>query len=251
MVAALLVNPNLSAPSLGFKLSLRQNRKNFTSVGFNFRSPKCAVDTPYGGKPPKFPRKNVWDPYKRLGVSPYASEEEVWSSRNFLTQQYAGDEQSVEAIEAAFEKLLTKSFQERKKAKINLKSKLKQKVEESPSWVKNLLNFVELPANVIVLRRLFLFAFLAGWSIMNSAETGPAFQVAISLGACIYFLFDKSKSLGRATIIGLGSLVVGWVFGSCVGPLIPAAVLPATWSLELLTSLGVFLFLFLGCTFLR
>jgi len=140
--------------------------------------------TNFLGKAPKFPRRNVWDPYKRLGISPYASEEEVWSSRNFLMQQYAGDEQSVEAIEAAFEKLLMKSFQERKKTKINLKAKLKQKVEESPSWVKNLLKFVELPQKVVILRRLFLFVFLAGWSIMNSAETGPAFQVCIKTCFC-------------------------------------------------------------------
>lgn len=69
------------------------------------------------------------------------------------------------------------SFQQRKKTKINLKSKLKKKVEESPPWVKNLLNFVELPPTDVILRRLFLFGFMAGWSIMNSAETGPAFQV--------------------------------------------------------------------------
>lgn len=98
-------------------------------------------------------------------------------------QQYAGHERSEESIEAAFEKLLMASFIQRRKTKINLKSKLKKKVEESPPWVKNLLNFVELPPPEIILRRLFLFAFMGGWSIMNSAETGPAFQV------CFEFLF--------------------------------------------------------------
>jgi len=39
------------------------------------------------------------------------------------------------------------------------------------------LNIVEFPPTEIILRRLFLFAFMGGWSIMNSAETGPAFQV--------------------------------------------------------------------------
>ncbi|XP_057517394.1 protein CHAPERONE-LIKE PROTEIN OF POR1, chloroplastic [Amaranthus tricolor] len=253
MVAALLANPKLSTPFLGHKPSLlhRQNTRSLATPGVNLGQPKCSVDTPYEGNVSKFPRINVWDPYKRLGISPYASEEEIWSSRNFLAEQYAGDERSVESIEAAFEKLLMRSFWERKKTKINLKTRLKKKVEESPPWLKNLLNFVELPATVIILRRLFLFAFMACWSIMNSAEGGPAFQVAISLGACIYFLNDKTKSLGRATIIGFGSLVAGWVFGSCVGPMIPAAILPPTWSLELLTSLGVFLSLFVGCTFLK
>jgi len=39
------------------------------------------------------------------------------------------------------------------------------------------LNIVEFPPTEIILRRLSLFAFMGGWSIMNSAETGPAFQV--------------------------------------------------------------------------
>lgn len=251
MVAALLSNPNLSVPVLGLKLSLRQNGKNLAANELNFRQLKCAMDATYGGSISRFPRINVWDPYKRLGISLYASEEEIWSSRNFLSQEYAGDEQSLESVEAAFEKLLMRSFWERTRTKINLKTRLKTKVEESPPWVKNLLNFVELPDTVVILRRLFLFTFMAAWSIMNSAESGPAFQVAISLGACIYFLNDKTKSLGRAAIIGFGSLVAGWLCGSCVGPLVPAAILPATWTLELLTSLVVFVSLFLGCTFLK
>ena len=132
------------------------------------------------GKIPKFPRIRVWDPYRRLGISRDASEEEIWGSRNFLLDQYASHERSAESIEAAFEKLLMESFRNRKKTKINLKSRLKKKVEESPPWVKNLLNFVEIPPTIIILRRLFLFSFMAGWSIMNSAESGPAFQVCFT-----------------------------------------------------------------------
>ncbi|CAF1921256.1 unnamed protein product [Brassica napus] len=59
-----------------------------------------------------------------------------------------------------------------------------------------------MPQMDTVLRRLFLFAFMGGWSIINSAEGGPAFQVAVSLAACIYFLNDKTESLGRARLIG-------------------------------------------------
>lgn len=147
------------------------------------------VSSPHSvGNAPKFPRLSVWDPYKRLGVNHDASEEEIWGSRNFLLQQYAGHERSEESIEAAFEKILMTSFQQRKKTKINLKSRLKNKVEESPPWVKNLLNFVELPPTEVIFRRLFLFAFMGGWSIMNSAEGGPAFQVCSNFTyGSIYF----------------------------------------------------------------
>lgn len=248
MVSLCLSKPNFATPFLGQKLSFHGNTtKDCVVLG----GPRCAVDTPYGGNVPKFPRLRVWDPYKRLGISREASEEEIWGSRNFLLQQYTGHERSEESIEAAFEKILMASFQHRKKTKINLKTRLKKQVEESPPWVKNLLSFVELPPVDITLRRLFLFAFMGGWSIINSAESGPAFQVAVSLAACIYFLNEKTKSLGRAFIIGFGALVTGWVCGSLLVPNIPSVLLHPTWTLELATSLVVYVFLFLGCTFLK
>ncbi|KVH87837.1 protein CHAPERONE-LIKE PROTEIN OF POR1, chloroplastic [Cynara cardunculus var. scolymus] len=253
MASLLLSNSIVSSPFLGKNLSVDGNlRKSRLCALVVRRSPRCAAaDATFGGNIPKFPRSNVWDPYKRLGITTDASEDEVWSSRNFLLDQYAGHERSAESIEAAFEKILMTSFQNRKKTKINLKTRLKKKVEESPPWVQNLLSFVELPPNIIILRRLFLFSFMAVWSVMNSADGGPAFQVALSLFACIYFLNDKSKSIARASVIGFGSLVVGWICGSCLVPIIPAALLQPTWTLELLTSLVVYIFLFLGCTFLK
>ncbi|KAI9088366.1 hypothetical protein K1719_029815 [Acacia pycnantha] len=250
MVTLSLSSPNFTTAFLGRKLLFWDNARKQTTFS-NVSCIRCAVDTPYGGNVQKFPRTNVRDPYRRLGINRDASEEEIWGSRNFLLQQYAGHERSEESIEAAFEKILMTSFRQRKKTKINLKSRLKNKVEESPPWVQNLLNYVELPPTDVILRRLFLFAFMGGWSIMNSAESGPAFQVAISLAACVYFLNEKTKSLGRACIIGFGALVAGWVSGSLVVPNIPSTLLPPTWTLELLTSLVAYLFLFLSCTFLK
>lgn len=244
---------NPTTPRFLLPISFPGNVKS-SSIGL----PSCrccsvssTLSSPSPGNAQKFPRLKVWDPYKRLGVGCDASEEEIWGSRNFLLQQYSGNEQSEESIEAAFEKILMASFQHRKKTKINLKSKLKKKVEESPPWVQNLLSFVELPPTDVIFRRLFLFAFMAGWSIMNSAEGGPAFQVAVSLAACIYFLNEKTKSLARACTIGFGALVTGWICGSVMVPNIPALLLHPTWSLELLTSLVVYFAFFLACTFLK
>ncbi|XWS60367.1 hypothetical protein CRYUN_Cryun07bG0030100 [Craigia yunnanensis] len=59
---------------------------------------------------------------------------------------------------------------------------------------------------------------MGGWSIMNSSEGGPAFQVAVSLVACIYFLNEKTKSLARAFIVGLGALATGLLRGGYVVP---------------------------------
>ncbi|KAG2284288.1 hypothetical protein Bca52824_055508 [Brassica carinata] len=143
------------------------------------------------------------------------------------------------------------TFITRKRTKINLKTRLKKKVEESPLWLKALLDFVEMPQMDTVLRRLFLFAFMGGWSIINSAEGGPAFQVAVSLAACIYFLNEKTESLGRARLIGIGALTAGWFCGSLTIPMIPTVFINPTWTLELLTSLVAYAFLFLSCTFLK
>lgn len=258
MASFIISKPTLSSFSLAQKLCQQKRVKDANLCFCISRSRrnlsgavKCSLNAPYEGNVPKFPRLDVRDPYKRLGVSPYASEEEIWDSRNFLLQQYAGHERSEESIEAAFEKLLMTSFKEKKKAKINLKTKLKQKVEESPPWIKKLLNFVEVPPMEVIFRRFFLFAFMGGWSIMNSAEGGPAFQVAVSLAACIYFLNEKTKSLAKASIIGFGALATGWFIGSIVVPTIPTLLIPPTWTLELMTSLFVYLFLFLGCTYLK
>jgi len=200
---------------------------------------------------PVFPRQQSWDPYKLLGVDHDASEEEVRSARNFLLKQYAGYEESEEAIEGAYDKIIMNSYSHRKHSKMNLKSKIKKQVEESPSWVKALLGYFEVPSLEIISRRLAFFGFIAGWSIATSAESGPAFQLALSLVSCIYFLNDKMKNLVRASTTGLGVFVGGWILGSLLVLAIPAFIIPPTWSIELLTSLSAYVFMFLGCTYLK
>ncbi|KAK8950153.1 hypothetical protein KSP40_PGU019688 [Platanthera guangdongensis] len=250
----------LASPTFSHARLLRPNPSNQKEASgvhrLGIRSPRCTMDVSLGGsynydKILKFPRMHVWDPYKRLGLTKDASEEEVLAARNFLLEQYAGHEGSVESIEGAFEKLIMASFRQRKKTKINLKSRLKKQVEESPPWVQRLLDHVEAPPVDTILRRLFLFAFMGGWSILNSADSGPAFQVALSLGSCIYFLNDKMNSVPRAAIIGFASLAAGWILGSVAIPVIPSVLLPPTWSLELLTSLVSYVFMFAACTFLK
>ncbi|KAK6921087.1 Protein CHAPERONE-LIKE PROTEIN OF POR1-like [Dillenia turbinata] len=135
-----------------------------------------------------------------------------------------------EALDAQLIRL--KKFRNRKRTKINLKTRLKQKVEESPPWVKSLLEFFEVPPTVIILRRLFLFAFMGGWSIMDTAEGGPAFQL-------VYTSSMTRQSVARASVIGFGALVAGWICRALVVPMVPSFLLQPTWTLELLTSLVV------------
>jgi len=213
-----------------------------------------AMDASLGGSDPAqpvFPRLNVRDPFKRLGVSRDASEEEIREARYYLSSQYSSHEKSRESIEAAYDKIIMESFRDRRKSKINLKSNLKKKVEESPAWVRSMTNMVEVPSTTVIGQRAALFALLGVWSVFNPAEGGPAFQVAVSLAACVYFLNDRLKSIGRAFILGFGALVIGWVFGSFLVPVIPSQILPRSWTLELTTSLISYVFLWVACTFLK
>ncbi|KAI4999068.1 hypothetical protein ZWY2020_059821 [Hordeum vulgare] len=191
-------------------------------------SASLSVGTGGGGSEhvPVFPRQKTWDPYKLLGVDHDASEVEINSARNFLLQQYAGNEESEEAIEGAYDKIMMKSYSHRKKSKINLKSKLRKQVEESPSWAKSLLGHFEVPSMDVVSKRFALFGFIAGWSIATSAETGPTFQLALALVSCIYFLNDKMKNLMRASATGLGVFAGGWIVGLLVVPVIPTFIFP-------------------------
>eukprot|EP00250_Pteridium_aquilinum_P002899 c1313_g1_i1 orf=203-997(+) len=222
-----------------------------------FREPSitCTLDNTYGGETVGhtsiFPRINVRDPYKVLGVSRDASQEEIQSARNFLAEQYASHERSREAVEAAHDKIIMESFRARKKSKINLKSNLKKKVEESPPWVRKFLDIFEVPPSEVILQRAVFFALMGVWSVMNPAEGGPAFQVAVSLAGCIYLLNYRLKSIQRSFILGFGGLVVGWLLGSFLVPVLPTALLPPSWSLEILTALISYVFMWLACTFLK
>ncbi|GJN03488.1 hypothetical protein PR202_ga20941 [Eleusine coracana subsp. coracana] len=115
-----------------------------------------------------------------------------------------------------------------------------------------------MPINGVNLKRFAFMCFIAGWNNCNlqlrRLDLPPRFwllQLALSLISCVYFLNDKMKNLVRASTTGLGVFVSGWIVGSLLVPVIPAFIIPPTWSLELLTSLTAYVVLFLGCTFLK
>ncbi|PKU85343.1 hypothetical protein MA16_Dca003082 [Dendrobium catenatum] len=59
------------------------------------------------------------------------------------------------------------------------------------------------------------------------------------------------NNVPRAAITGFAALAIGWIVGSTVVPMLPSVLLQQTWSLELLTSLVSYVFLFSACTFLK
>ncbi|XP_030440586.2 uncharacterized protein LOC115662606 isoform X2 [Syzygium oleosum] len=73
-----------------------------------------------------FPRINVRDLYKRLGISKEASKDEIQAARNFLVQKYVGHKPSLDAIESAHDKIIMQKFYERRNSKIDVKKKVRE-----------------------------------------------------------------------------------------------------------------------------
>ncbi|KAM0023421.1 putative protein CHAPERONE-LIKE PROTEIN OF POR1 [Helianthus debilis subsp. tardiflorus] len=84
-----------------------------------------------------FPRININDPYKRLGISKEAFEDEIQSARTFLVQKYAGHKPSIEAIESAYDKIIMQNLYERKNPKINVKKTMRELGSKSVSCCTN------------------------------------------------------------------------------------------------------------------
>ncbi|KAG6495345.1 hypothetical protein ZIOFF_043148 [Zingiber officinale] len=111
---------------------------------------------------------NVWDPYQRLGMSHDASEEEILEAQNFLLKQYGGQESSYESIEAAFEKILMANFRKRKR------DAFEEEILEAQNFL--LKQYGGHESSYESIEASFEKILTPMWSVMNSSETGPAFQ---------------------------------------------------------------------------
>lgn len=147
-----------------------------------------------------FPRINVKDPYKRLGISREASEDEIQAARNFLIQKYAGHKPSVDAIESAHDKIIMQKFYERKNPKIDIKKKMRE-VNQS-KFVQAVRARFQTPSTKFIIKTSLAFLLLGVLTVLFPTEEGPTLQVAISLIATIYFIHDRLKSKLRAFLYG-------------------------------------------------
>nr|XP_028945558.1 protein CHAPERONE-LIKE PROTEIN OF POR1, chloroplastic-like [Malus domestica] len=177
---------------------------------------KFAVDASYGDMSNEptaiFPRINVRDPYKRLGISREASEDEIQGARNFLIRQYAGHKPSVDAIESAHDKIIMQKFYDRKNPKIDFKKKYRE-VNQS-RVVQAVRNRFRTPSTIFIVKTSIAFLVLAALTVLFPTEEGPTLQVALSLLATIYFVHDRLKSKLRAFLYSAGSFAFSWLFGT-------------------------------------
>ncbi|KAJ6837612.1 protein CHAPERONE-LIKE PROTEIN OF POR1, chloroplastic [Iris pallida] len=196
-----------------------------------------------------FPRINVKDPYKRLGISREASEEEIQAARNFLLSKYGGHKPSADAIESAHDRIIMQSFYDRKNPKINLKKKVRE-VSQS-RVVKAVTNRFETPAGNLILKTAITFIVLGVLTVLFPTEDGPTFQVAVSLIVSIYFIYTRLRSKLRAFLYGIGSFLGSWLVGTFLMVSVVPPLLKGPRSLEVTTSLISYVLLWVSSTYLK
>lgn len=140
------------------------------------------------------------DPYKRLGINREASEDEIQAARNFLIQRYAGHKPSVDAIEAAHDKIIMQKFYDRKNPKIDINKKVREMKQSRV--VQAVTSRFRTPATKFIVKTSIAFIVLGALTVLFPTEEGPTLQVATSLITAIYFIHDRLKNKLRAFLYG-------------------------------------------------
>ncbi|CAL1394601.1 unnamed protein product [Linum trigynum] len=217
---------------------------------------KCIMDASYGGdrtdhESVVFPRINVRDPYKRLGISREASEDEIQGARNFLIQRYGGHKPSVDAIETAHDKIIMQKFYDRKNPKIDINKKVRE-VKQS-RVVQAVTNRFCTPSTSFIVKTTVAFLVLGALTVLFPTEEGPTLQVAISLVGTMYFIYDRLKSRLRAVLYGVAAFIFSWLIGTflMVSIIPPVPIIKGPRSFEVITSLLTYVLLWVSSTYLK
>ncbi|CAN7094635.1 unnamed protein product [Brassica rapa subsp. narinosa] len=196
-----------------------------------------------------FPRINVKDPYKRLGISRMASEDEIQGARNFLMQQYSGHKPSVDAIESAHDKIIMQKFHERKNPKIDITKKVRE-VRQSKA-----VNFVferfQTPATAFLVKTAVTFAVLGALTVLFPTEEGPTLQVLLSVIATFYFIHQRLKKKFWSFLYGSGSFIFSWLIGTFLMVSVIPPFIKGPRGFEVMSSLLSYVLLWVSSSYLR
>ncbi|KAJ4912228.1 hypothetical protein Rs2_06849 [Raphanus sativus] len=186
-----------------------------------------------------FPRINVKDPYKRLGISKMASEDEIQGASNFLIHQYAGHKPSVDAIESAHDKIIMQKFHERKNPKVDITKKVRE-VRQSKA-VSFVFERFQTPPT----------AFLVRSAVTFPTEEGPTLQVLLSVVATFYFIHQMLKEKLWSFLYGSGSFIFSWLIGTFLMVSVIPPFIIGPRGFEVMSSLLSFVLLCVDSSYLR
>lgn len=136
------------------------------------------------------------DPYKRLGISREADDDEIEGAWKFLVQQYAGHKPSKVAIDSAYEKIVMQRYHAKKNPPFDFKKKVRSLGQSRV--LQAVRSRFRTPATQFIVKTSIAFVLLGALTFLFPTEEGPTLQVAISLLATIYFIHERLRSKWRA-----------------------------------------------------
>jgi hypothetical protein len=201
-------------------------------------------------------------PYEKLGVREDASFDEIQDAKGRLMQQHRGDQKVVEAVEAAYDAIIMERLRMRQEGKIKVPERIRfpervtqappsftpAPVNRSPAWLQRLW---DTPTPPELIWPAVSFLLLSGLTIFYPDRDGSVLSLTLALGfgCSIYLLNRKERLLGRAVLLTLAGLLVGFGLGTLLSGLLPAQVVmidPLKFA-----TLVTFLVLWLISSFLR
>jgi hypothetical protein len=203
-------------------------------------------------------------PYEKLGVREDASFDEIQDAKGRLMQQHRGDQKVVEAVEAAYDAIIMERLRMRQEGKIKVPERIRfpervtqappsftpAPVNRSPAWLQRLW---DTPTPPELIWPAVSFLLLSGLTIFypDPDRDGSVLSLTLALGfgCSIYLLNRKERLLGRAVLLTLAGLLVGFGLGTLLSGLLPAQVVmidPLKFA-----TLVTFLVLWLISSFLR
>ncbi|GMP27233.1 hypothetical protein CsSME_00003314 [Camellia sinensis var. sinensis] len=164
-------------------------------------------------------------------------------------QRYGGHKPSVDAIESAHDKIIMQKFYERKNPKIDIKKKVR--VVTQSRVVQAVTSRFRTPSKNFIIKTSAAFVVLGALTFLFPTEEGPTLQVAISLMATIYFIYDRLKSKLRALLYGVGAFIFSWLVGTFLMVSVIPPIIKGPRSLEVATSLITYVLLWVSSTYLK
>jgi hypothetical protein len=199
-------------------------------------------------------------PYEKLGVPEGSSFEEIQSARTRLVAELAGDQRKISEIEAAYDAVLMDRLRLRQEGKIKVPEGIRFPEKAAPAaplqapapakssqWLQN---FVDTPSSVDIALPGGILAAMGTAVCFYPVDSVLQVAMAIATGSTLYFIYRKEQKLGRAVLLGVGGLVLGFAIGGLLyGLLLPHV--PGLPRDDVFISLVTFLILWLIGSFTK
>lgn len=197
-------------------------------------------------------------PYEQLGVTINASFDEIQDARDRLKEQYSGERQVVESIEAAYDAILMDRLKMRQEGKIKVPERIRfpERIVKPPAkeiqpqtnpkaaWLTEML---DTPSRSELIWPSLIYLGLGVFSLYPAVNIS-LLQLPLALGVAtsLYFLNLKENKFGRSVLLTVGGLVLGLILGSLL-----SSMAGATLSVERFITLVTLIVLWLVSAFLR